>query len=247
MSAIRRLANPPITEALIDFRVKARPDLKASEFDGLRSKLGSAFPKVAEQVDFEMQVEFGGAATSPSLKTHPPRGLMFGSADGRDNAQFRVDGFTFNRLKPYTSWDDIFPKAMGFWDMYVSIARPQAITRVAVRYLNAFQHTTPITALRDVFRAPPVVPEELPQAASRFTTMVTIHDPKRRLTAHVGQSMHQPQGQGPVQVAIDIDAFRHENVPTDTGSLTDVFANLRDYKNEIFFSLLTEQKIKEFE
>lgn len=247
MAEIRRLARPPITEALVDFRVKARPDLKATDFDQLRADLSSTYPTVVEQRGIEMLFEVKGTVAAPSVKDLPSRGLLFGSPDGRDNVQFRVDGFTFNRLTPYTSWDDIFPKAMAHWKKYVEIARPQAITRVAVRYLNAFELTSPITALRDVFKAPPAVPEELPQFASHFQTMVTIHDPARMLAANVGQSMQSTGGQGRTQVVIDIDAFRQGELPSNDDELSRIFADLRSYKNQIFFNLLTEAKLKEFE
>ncbi len=38
-------------------------------------------------------------------------------------AQFRRDGFTFNRLRPYTKWEEIRPEALRLWQLYTAKAK----------------------------------------------------------------------------------------------------------------------------
>ncbi len=61
---------------------------------------------------------------------------MYVSEDEVKLVQFRLDGFTFNRSKPYTSWEQVFPEAFGLWKEYVSLAAPEFVNRIAVRYIN---------------------------------------------------------------------------------------------------------------
>ena len=49
MAAPRHLEHTPITEALIDFRVKAWTGFRAEEFANLRSRLAERFPKMEAQ------------------------------------------------------------------------------------------------------------------------------------------------------------------------------------------------------
>ena len=42
---------------------------------------------------------------------------------------FRADGFTYNRLQPYTSWDAVLPEALGLWELFVQTVVPVSITR----------------------------------------------------------------------------------------------------------------------
>ena len=38
-------------------------------------------------------------------------GYVFTSADGKQVVQYRLDGFTFSRLRPYTRWEEVFAEA----------------------------------------------------------------------------------------------------------------------------------------
>ena len=64
------------------------------------------------------------------------RGYSFFGADSKEIVQFRIDGFTFNRLAPYVSWEDMYSKAAAAWQHY-RLGLPDAkVTRLATRFLN---------------------------------------------------------------------------------------------------------------
>lgn len=52
-------------------------------------------------------------------------GLFLKAADELTIAQFRPDGFTVNRLRPYTGWSAILPEVLELWDIYVRVAKPE--------------------------------------------------------------------------------------------------------------------------
>ena len=115
----------------------ARPDLKVEDFRSIHASLAADLPQVIEMKSLEAQVRVGaGEIQEQSVTEHGIVGFQFRSADGLDIAQFRVDGFIYNRLKPYTSWDAIFPRATDLWEAYRRVAAPQMVTRLALRYLN---------------------------------------------------------------------------------------------------------------
>jgi len=86
---------------------------------------------------------------------HDLRGYMFRSEDEFNVVQFRVDGFTFNRLKPYTSWKSVWPQALELWRKYQNMALPVAITRMALRYINHIELPSRAFRLDDVLTCPP--------------------------------------------------------------------------------------------
>src|SRR5574341_349425 len=104
----RNLRNAPIIEAIFDFRVKARVGFRPEEFSELRSHLGNRFPSVEERRG--LQAAFAmipGQGQPPVVQAMGLHGYFFKTSDGKTIAQFRVDGFTFNRLRPYTSWEEL--------------------------------------------------------------------------------------------------------------------------------------------
>lgn len=248
MATPRHLANAPIREAIVDVRVKARQDFKAEQFRDLVSQLAPTHPVVEEQRGFEAVVEFGPGGPRPPRTTEARlRGLIFKSADQLDLAQFRVDGFTVNRLKPYTSWSQIFPRALEFWRGYVRVARPEMVTRLALRYINRIGLPRNLRDFGEVMLGPPPVPADLPQELSRFLTRVTVHDPETGLSAHVLQALETDPSAERANLILDIDAFGEEHVEPDSERIRGTFEALHEFKNRIFFGSLTEQTVERYE
>jgi len=150
----KHLRNAPITEAIVDIRVKARSDLDVAIFGEASEMLAARFPTKVEQRVFTTKVQFGGKSGIQSTE-HDLRGYMFRSKDEFNVVQFRVDGFTFNRLKPYTSWKSVWPQALELWRKYQNMALPVAITRMALRYINHIALPSRALRLDDVLTCPP--------------------------------------------------------------------------------------------
>src|SRR5262249_12837098 len=99
MAPPRHLSNAPITEAIIDFRVKRSKDFGVEGFHAVRERLRESYPHIEEQHQYEGRIEF---RTGKSASTdRGVNGFLFRTEDKLNVAQFRRDGFTFNRLKPY--------------------------------------------------------------------------------------------------------------------------------------------------
>ena len=212
----RHLWNAPITEAILDFRVKARVGFRTEEFAGLKTRLSDRFPHVDE--GRSLQATCGmiqGPGQPPVVQYLGLQGYFFKTSDGRTIAQFRVDGFTFNRLRPYTSWETLFPQAMELWRLYSSVAQPEVITRLAVRYINRIPLPSGDVVFETYLRAAPVIPPELPQSMSGFLTRVTIHDPQTDIAAHVVHALEADARGQRLTVILDIDAYKQSEFAID--------------------------------
>ncbi len=58
------------------------------------------------------------------------------SADKRQLAVFRRNGFSFSRLPPYERWQSFRDEAKRLWKIYRDVASEQLITRWGLRYIN---------------------------------------------------------------------------------------------------------------
>ena len=242
MAAIRHLDNAPIAEAIVDFRVSLPPDFRAETLYDARERLRPDYPKAEERKSFEALFEFAGvqpaAAQTRELGFH---GLWLKSEDEKNIAQFRIDGFTFNRLKPYTSWETIMPEAMRLWTVYAEITRPRTITRLALRYINRLELPGPGVELDDYILTAPKLPGSVPQIVSTFATRTVLGHPERRLMANVAQVVEVSMESPARALLFDIDVYRVGEVDVDEQKVREVLEDLRLYKNQIFFGSLTEQ------
>jgi uncharacterized protein (TIGR04255 family) len=248
MARQRHLRNPPISEALVDFRVVrlSRP-FGDESLSQLRAWLGDRYPIVERREGFEASVKLQAAPVAPATTTRRFNGFFFKSPDRVDVAQFRVDGFTFNRLRPYTSWEDILPRALDLWKLYVDLTEPEAVTRLAVRYINKLKFTPP-SDLSRWLTAPPTIAPGYPSLVSEFLTRMRLHEREEGLGVIVTQVSEASAEPDVMRVVLDIDAYTEEIEfqPRD-GRIGEVLEILRTLKNRIFFGALTEDAIGGFE
>lgn len=245
MATIRYLKNAPIKEALIDIRVKLPPNIKLQELDSLHSLITKDYPKRDERRRIEAKFDVETGIVTKTVFSRD--GFLHRSSDGINVVQFRLDGFTFSRLQPYQRWENLNEEARRLWGLYQEHIKPEAITRVALRYINHITIPLQIRDLIDYFTTPPTVPEKLPQKLASFLTRIVLPEPSIGATAIITQSY---EFQGNTQVAtiiLDIDVFKDVTITVDNQKIWEIIASLREFKNKIFFESVTEKTLGLFE
>jgi uncharacterized protein (TIGR04255 family) len=245
----QHLPNAPITEAIIDIRAKLPEGFDVKIFKSLKPILEKEFPKIVEmgmrQVQFQI-VPAQAEEKLPVAKDLGIHGYFFQSTDGKNVAQFRRDGFTFNRLHPYTSWEEIFYQASELWSLYLKTASPVDVPKIAIRYINRIQLPLPIEKFEKYLKTTPILPVNCPQFVSGFLNRVTIHEPDLNITAIITQALEGGDDGKYVPVILDIEVSQPIVFDSDNERLLARFSKLREMKNEIFFGSITEETIKLF-
>lgn len=248
MAAPQHLARPPITEALVDVRIIGDHGVDADRLQPLREELKDVFPKIEEKKQFltEFRVE-AGKLMPPVARDLGFQGLWLATADGTRIAQFRPDGFTLNNvgLGQYVGGEHLLDEAVRLWSRYAAIARPAAVIRLALRYLNRLD--LPLRDGDDFRRyltAPPELPDGAPQKVSSFISRVVAHD-ESGASVVVTQKLDTPAGPvSVVPVIIDIDVFFSRELEPVPDVLRASLEVLRVLKNQSFFALLTDEAVK---
>lgn len=230
----------PIVEALIDLR--AQTTVEPEQLRTLVHELKDEFPVLEEQsqwgIAFKIDSKDGSAATHTPVT---PRGFLLRSADRTRVVQMRRDGFTMSHLRPYQDWDSLKGDAARLWQRFVDAARPQTVSRVAVRFINRLElpHSE---LLVHWLRLLPVVPEQLQLEPTAFA-LRTLHAHPLFPTAIAIVNLQQEQSQPPDPrvVVFDIDCFFPDLrlAPSDP-AIWERLNDLRNFKNDIFFSSITE-------
>jgi uncharacterized protein (TIGR04255 family) len=232
------LKNAPITEALIDIRVKLPSDFNVKNISSIYESIKNQYPEKQERINskvkFEPKAEEIVKASSLIID-----GYRYVSSDKKQIMQVRLDGFTFSRLHPYIKWEELRDEAHRLWQLYKNITSPESITRVAVRYINNLKIPMPIKDFDEYLTAPPTVPEGLPQGVSSFLTRTVIHEPSFGANAIITQALEQVV----IDVApviLDIDVFKLESKGIVEKDAWEIIEKLRHFKNKIFFSSITD-------
>lgn len=247
MAQQRHLSNAPITEAVVDFRVKLPQEFQVETLSSLKGRLAGSFPEMKKIQVFE--AKFGlqeGKPVDSTTKERELYGFRFESEDKLNIAQFKSDGFTFSRLKPYTSWDEVFPEAYKLWNLYVETASPEFETRIAVRYINRLDIPQPVTELTQYLTAPPIVPDGVPTLIRGFLTRIVVYEQESGITANVTQTLERDPSNR-VTIILDVDVFKEHNFERNDTLIRQTFEKLHEMKNSIFFNSITEDAVRLFE
>ncbi|MDY7000560.1 MAG: TIGR04255 family protein [Thermodesulfobacteriota bacterium] len=248
MAKIRYLKNAPITEAIIDFRIKPPSGIQVSDFLPLTKTLQDQYPKVKDIRKFEGRFDFDmkkGKALKSSLE-ETPQGYRCESDDEKNIVQFKIDGLTFSRLKPYTRWEDIFAEARRIWDIYITKISTASVMRLATRYINHIEIPLPID-FSQYLTAPPIIPNDLPQSATDFLTRIVVHDTNLDILVNITQALGKSSKKNHAAIILDIDAYKQCELDVNSEDMWLIFGQLHDMKNKIFFGSITEKTAGLFE
>ena len=238
------LRNAPIVEAVVDFRVLRTEGVSSDRFADLQSVIGTHYSQATPMHSIEAQFVLGQEAPTTSAAT-----ARVGWQYRADSmvAQFRVDGFTFSKLEPYTTWNAVFSEALRLWAVYARLAEPAEVVRIAVRYINRLQVPVP-AQIGDYLAAPPTVPPPISRQLRQFLCRLVIDDVRRNASAVIVQASEPLIGPPAITLLIDIDASKESlAVAPEDPRLPEMFLQLRDLKNEIFFASITEKTVEMYE
>lgn len=233
------LTKPPITEALIDIRVKLPSELDVKVIDSIFESIKEQYPNKQEQRISEVRIDT--KAKEELFKTSGAKigGYRYISLDEKQVFQARLDGFTFSRLHPYIKWEELRNEAYKLWKLYKNITSPESITRVAVRYINNLNIPMPIRDFSDYLIAPPIVPEALPQGVGNFLTRTTLHEPSIGANIIITQALEQLVTDV-APIILDIDVFKFQPKGMEEKEAWETLEELRNLKNKVFFNSITD-------
>ncbi|MEJ7591281.1 MAG: TIGR04255 family protein [Planctomycetaceae bacterium] len=240
MEQRRIYSKAPITEAIIDLRIAARAGINLEQLRRLSDEDQERFPRIDPifETTGKLQVQPGISASASAHQNQT--GFRAISSDQKVVCQRQLSGFTLSRLAPYESWEPFRDLARELWDSYRTTVGCEAVTRIAVRYVNRIDIPESPVELKQYFRTSPEVSPDLPQMMEGFFMQIRLPQSDIASTAVLNQTIVASDKAGCTPVVLDIDLFRDHALPNDECELWDFFEVLHNRKNEIFEACITD-------
>jgi uncharacterized protein (TIGR04255 family) len=231
--------NAPITEAIIDIRVKPRAGLVLADSERAWQEEEARFPKKSAIIFAIGEMEVGNQVSASARSEQT--GFKYSSSDEKLIFQSRLSGFTLSRLAPYESWEPFSTEGRRLWTIYRDRLQPEAVTRLAVRYINRIDLPASGAELKDYFRTSPEISPDLPQLMEQFFMRVMLRQEDVRASSVINMAPVQSPLPGGVSIVLDIGLFRAEDVPQEEEAVWNVFESLREKKDQIFEACITDR------
>jgi uncharacterized protein (TIGR04255 family) len=236
----------PIVEAVVDLRAALPSQVSIETLAAFHDRIREDFPHREVQVEYAAQVRISADASTATGRQRQT-GFRFSSDDRHWAVQARLDGFTLNYFAPYASWSTLRQRAATLWAHYLEVARPVAVERTGLRYVNRVH--VPIGAnLSDYFEIEPRLGSRLPQTMAWFNVQVAIEVPDLPAMVLIQQRRGEDSAEHPGQAAVflDIDTFTVSRLDPNSDQIWQVLDQLRDLKNQVFFNAITEKTKEAF-
>jgi uncharacterized protein (TIGR04255 family) len=238
----RHYPRAPITEAVIDLSVTfdSEPSVETLEAIG-----DDSYPSRTKVVSNSFQVNgnIGAAISSEQI------GWRFRSTDGRYIYQARKTGFGLSRLAPYERWDAFGGEARRLWEKYRVATKPNGLKRIAVRYINRIELPLPFGDFGEYFLTAPLVSPHLPQGLSNYLMNLTI-PVDEFVVATITQAI-LPKEPTPtpsssanpetLSMLLDVDVSQSSGLLVAGDAVWERFEYLRQVKNHVFESCITDK------
>jgi len=244
------IPSAPIIEAVVDIdcELPVSLDLQALR-EAAEDALRTRYPKFRQQL-IQQHVFKQEGDQPPEMQISQGQGAMqFLTEDEKQLVQFRPNGFSFNRLAPYTSLDDYFPEIESTWKTFVELARPVVIGKIGIRMINRI--LLPMDGGKVELGRFLAMPPRLPDTGSPliflgFLDQQTALDPATQNHANIVKTAEPPQNDK-LPIILDIEVFHpFETSPADWSVIRDRLNSLRSLKNRIFRNTLTTQCLNLF-
>jgi uncharacterized protein (TIGR04255 family) len=252
MSEPRILSRPPIVEAVLDIDCDMPPgqDLAALEAPA-RDAFRDPYPKFRTRFLHEGRIELRGGEVVP--KVHSAKvgiqALQFLQHDEKQLVQIRAQGFSFNRLAPYSTLDDYLPEIERTWRLFVSLTFPVQIRIVRLRYINRIelQLSDGRIELADYLRVSPQLPDETGLTFAGFFNQHAAVEAGTGNTVNIILASQPSQKEGlPIILDLTVAATGAEE-PEDWAWILSRIQSLRDLKNRVFWNTLTDRCLNLFQ
>lgn len=242
MVDVIHLEKAPISEAILDVRVKFASPIDVEQLASFVSLLGDEFSEEGRQKQqrAEFTIDLGDGQSRKEVIQN--QGYIFRSNDKLSAVQARLDGFGFSILKPYTNWGNMMARARTIWDRFVETYKPSAVTRVALRYINNLMLPGTPHEFSKYIRVLPRIPECLPQDANGFFTRFVVRDSNTNSIVIVNHVYDEniPVAENRHTVILDIDAMHELDCEPTSDAMWQKLGMLRGLKNRVFFGSITD-------
>ncbi len=233
----RHYDQAPIKEAIIYIQIEDPSSLTLANFwKSISPPQGYAGPQKVMMGQLRGQFE-GGVPTATAKQDQI--GYAFVGGEGKHVVQFRVNGFTFSRLAPYLTWEQLRDEAKRLWNSYRQIVGPLPIIRVGLRYVNQLDLPMPMRDLRDFIRLYPEISSDLPQQVGGFFLQVQIPQADLGAMLILNEAMVPPPGPNVASIVLDIDVFSQGLKLESDDEVWNMMETFRLRKNLVFEGCIT--------
>jgi uncharacterized protein (TIGR04255 family) len=243
-----KLPYPPIVEAVLDIECDLPPNYQLSDLEEpSRNAFRDHYPTYRTQFIQEYLIE--AKSDAPVATRKGLQAFQFLQDGEKQLVQVRVQGYSFNRLTPYSSLDDYLPEIERTWRLYIVLAKPVQVRLIRLRYINRI--LLPLeegrVELNDYFKVAPKLPDEDKLTLTGFLNQHAAVENATGNQINLVLTTQPLEGNRRPVIFDNAVIAPKSGEPEDWPWISSQILVLRDLKNRIFKRALTDKCLDLFQ
>jgi uncharacterized protein (TIGR04255 family) len=231
---------PPVTEAVLALHFSAPIEFRF--LDTYANKRKSQFPRIEDIIETTAAIKIGTANSVTSVRKI---GKKLTNQYNNRIILANERQLSISHLAPYTNWEALIDDIRAEWSIlsrHVSLSR---ITKLSTRYINRIDIPAPVGSVIDMTQYF-LIGLTLPSLTSHnfvstFYINCNLQDRDNIVSYTINMSgVNPPPLIDHISVILDIDCATVDNTPLRDDRVWELAWDLRDRKNAMFESCITD-------
>lgn len=229
-------SSPPIIEAHIEFRFDN--EISIEDVGKIYKKLSREYPNTTQLTHKHYEVRLD-TETLGSQETPITRGA---TADEADLVLIAPALLSVTRMSPYAGWTDFVERMKRLYTEAKAVTGYRKISRIGVRFVNRLDLSMidGRVEYEDYFNLRINLPADFPDLAGYLINFRSYSvESECGITVHSG--VVEPAVIGCASFVLDIDIAREHNIPQRDDSIFSLLDQMRQEKNRLFETFITDK------
>ena len=248
MQERRRYRNPPIEEALCEFRFKPGRAWDLTIPGKLQAAIGDEYMgKPQEQRVVQVGLEVQGDKPSNLQLGEGLARVQLVTGNGKRMVGVGSDVLSIHMLRPYqnprepklSGWEEFRPRIETALDAYWKVAQPVGVLRIGIRYINRIVIPQGTVRIEEYLKCGMPDVDGLPDQLTNFMSRVDYtYGDGVRIVLSQGSIDAPPDHVG---FLLDLDVIWENPEPVDKARALTIANDLRDRERAAFEAVITDR------
>jgi uncharacterized protein (TIGR04255 family) len=243
MASVRELKKPPIKEAIINVSFKDVIGLDRIKGFCNDTFIKDNYPRQNNLNNVEINVTGEGHVAKTKIE-----GFILNCEDACNKSiQIKVGQLSFHNTNVYLGWENFYHEFKTIWGIFCNTVGKMDLINIGVRYINELHFDLPLqNGFEEFLKFLPTIPEGISRTVNSFFIQLNIPSQDNTMTGIITETFGiQPNNK--LQVILDLIVSKPQTVVCNSSEMWDSFKNIRHFKNQLFFSSLTDKAINLYE
>lgn len=244
--------NPPIKEAI--FVIYFKEAIEAEKLnlfrqtDFVKAVFPNYNPTFTVEVTNKKSVDLKGV--KPVFATsHKEEGYTLQGEKGLNKLiQVLPTHISYHNFNRYAGWEVMYAELQNIWSDFCSSIGKIEVSRISVRYINQLLLPLPFkNGFSDYIKLLPQIPEGINPSLNSFFLQIDVPCGKNEMQGIITETLlPNTQSSDKLNFLIDLTVLKAGKFDSESEEIWAWFTQIRDFKNDLFFSCITEEAKKLF-